>query len=306
MSHAWLVLATALVGLALHGCGHDAGPAAGHGPSEQRERVLVFWQRLPSATDARLAQDFARARDLYLEALSLDPRHEDSLYYLGHCERHLKQPTQARRSFERLVTVNPSSARGHLALGALLASSDPQEPVDLAAAEAHLRRAHEINGEETGPMLRLGEVLIVKGRREEARTWLEAAARTNPRSVEAPFLLGYLSWEEGDGRGAKAFLGRAARAARIDAPAKGVLGEGDRKATGTAGPARAAPPLREPMGRTLFSEVAKPIRTSDPEAIVAEADSLYRALDEARRALAARRAPSTPAVLTPCPAPALR
>ena len=61
------------------------------------------------------------------------------------------EPGPARAAFERLVTLNPESARGHLALGALLASPDPEEPMDLEAAEGHLSRAHEINGEETGP-----------------------------------------------------------------------------------------------------------------------------------------------------------
>lgn len=31
-------------------------------------------------------------------------------------------------------------------------------------------------------MVRLGELLIVRGRMQEARSWLEAAARTNPKS----------------------------------------------------------------------------------------------------------------------------
>ena len=288
MSQARLVI-VALGGLALSGCGHDPDPRGGAAPNEQRQRVLAFWQRLGAATDARIAGDFTRARDLYLEALGLDPGHEDSLYYLGQCYRHLKQPAEARRAFERLVEVSPASARGHLALGALLASSDPGEPLDLGMAETHLRRAHEINGEETAPMLRLGEVLIVQDRTDEARTWLEAAARTNPKSVEAAFLLGYLLWEAGDRRGANAHLEGAARAARTDAPTKGVLGEGDRKPAVAAGPARAAPPLREPMGRTLFSEVAKPLRSPDGQTVPATADSLYRAVGQAKRAIADRR-----------------
>ena len=288
MSQPRLVIVAALGGLALSGCGRDMDPTAGAAPNEQRQRVLLFWQRLDSATDARIAGDCTRARDLYVEALRLDPGHEDSLYYLGQCHRQLKQPVEARRSFERLVEVNPASARGHLALGALLASSDPGEPLDLETAEAHLRRAHEINGEETGPMVRLGEILIAQEQAEEARTWLEAAARTNPKSVEAPFLLGYLRWEAGDRRGASAHLERAARAARPDAPTRGVLGEGDRKAAFAAGPARAAPPLRESMGRTLFSELARPLRTPDAVSVVAKPDPLYRAVRQARHAIAGR------------------
>lgn len=289
MSQARLVIVAALGALALTGCGRDMDPTAGAAPNEQRQRVLLFWQRLDAATDARIAGDCTRARDLYVEALRLDPGHEDSLYYLGQCHRLLKQPIEARRSFERLVEANPATARGHLALGALLASSDPGEPLDLETAEAHLRRAHEINGEETGPMVRLGEILIVREHAEEGHTWLQAAASTNPKSVEAPFLLGYLRWEAGDRHGANAYLERAARAARADAPIKGVLGEGDRKATVAAGPARAAPPLREPMGRTLFSDLARPLRTPDAESVVAKPDALYRAVRQARRAIAGRR-----------------
>lgn len=289
MTRARFMVMAALSGLALGRCGRNTDPAADASPSGERQRVLLFWQRLGAATDARVAGDCTRATELYLEALHIDPGHEDCLYYLGQCQRQLKQPTEARESFERLVKVNPASARGHLALGALLASSDPGEPLDLETAEAHLRRAHEINGEETGPMVRLGEVLIVRGRSEEGRTWLEAAARTNPKSVEAAFLLGYLRWEAGDHRGANAHLERAAKAARVDAPTKGVLGEGDRKAAVAAGPASAAPPLREPMGRTLFSEYAKPLRSPDGQTVLGTADSLYRAVDQAKRAIAGRK-----------------
>ena len=288
MSHRWLVIVAALGGLAVSRCGRDTHPADGAAPNEKRQRVLLFWQRLGAATDARIGGDCTRARDLYLEALRLDPKHEDSLYYLGQCQRILKEPAEARRAFDLLVEVNPASPRGHLALSALLASSDPGEPLDLAVAETHLRRAHEINGEETGSMLRLGEVLIVQDRTEEARAWLDAAARTNPKSVEAAFLLGYLRWEAGDARGATDYLAQAARAARVDAPTKGVLGEGDRKVA-AAGAVRAAPPLREPMGHTLFSEFARPLRTADAASAGAKPDSLYHAVREARRATAARR-----------------
>lgn len=293
MSHARLVIA-ALAGLALSGCGRDRGPAVNATPNDQRQSILLFWQRLGAATDARIAGDCAQARDLYLEALRLDPKHEDCLYYLGQCHRDLRQPAEAGRSFERLVEVNPASARGHQALGALLASSDPGEPLDLGRAEVHLRRAHGVNSEETGPMLRLGEVLIVQDRTEEAQTWLASAARTNPKSVEAEFLLGYLLWQAGDRRGAAAQLARAARAAESDAPVKGVLGEGDRQVVAAAGSVRPAPALREPMGRTLFSDFAKPLRDPKAESVPAKLDSLYRAVGQAKRALRVRASGTRP------------
>jgi len=248
---------------AVAGCGRapdETSSRAARDPA--RQRVLEFWKAFRAATDARIADDDCeKAASLYEEALALDPRHEDSLYYLGQCRRGLGDPAAARDAFERLVGLNPSSARGHLALGALLASPDAHEPMDLDAAEEHLRRAHEINGEETGPMVRLGEVLLVRGEREEARSWFESALRTNPKSIEAALLVGYLDRED---PGARASLvERVREAASLEKPVQGVLGEGDRRAApaGDASHAAAAPPLESPLGRLLFEAPVLELRS---------------------------------------------
>jgi tetratricopeptide (TPR) repeat protein len=283
MTLARLACVVALGGLVIGGCARDEhSPAPATATSAERDRVLRFWERLSAATSARTAHDCAKARDLYREAVDLDPKHEDGLYYLGQCQRQLGQPTEARQAFARLVEVNPASARGHLALGALLASPDPDEPMDPSQAERHLRRAHEINGEETGPMLRLGEVLMVEAQAGEARRWLESALRTNPRSVEAAFLLGYLAWEGGDEKAARRLARQAREAAATRAPVKGVLNEGDRKDPKLV----AAPPLANPMGRTLFGDLAAFVReaaqtggAASDEAFVAA----WGAVREARR-----------------------
>jgi tetratricopeptide (TPR) repeat protein len=275
--------ALALLGAALAAC---AGPAGGSGPEPAdpaRQRVVSFWDRLDRATDARMLGDLAGAARLYEEALALDSRHEDALYYLGQCRREMAQPEAARTAFERLVEVNPASARGHLSLGALLASPDPAEPMALAEAERHLRRAHEINGEETGPVVRLGEIALVAGRSAEARRWFESAMRTNPKSVEAAFLAGYLAWDEGRPTGP--FLQRLREAARVDVPVKGVLNEGDRRGTRR----RAAPPLATPLGRLLFGEPVGTLRARVaageplPEATVVAQWRAVRRLRQAHR-----------------------
>ena len=241
------------------GCRGAQEPGASAAEPE-RARTLQFWQTVSEATSLRVQGDLTAAAQRYEEALVLDPRHEDSLYYLGHCRQQLGRHDDALRSFARLVEVNPQSARGHLALAAVLASPDPEAPLDLDAAESHLRRAHEINGEETGPMVRLGEILLVKGDVAGARRWLEAALQTNPKSSAAAYLLGYLRWTEGDGAGAEALYRKALAAARTDAPIKGVLSEGDRKPVADATGKRAAPPVEEPMGRTMFSDLYAPLR----------------------------------------------
>ena len=249
-----LLLALALCGPGLPGCRGPTGEEVASARDPRRQRVLDFWNRLNGATEARTRRDFAEAARLYEEALVLEPRHEDGLYYLGQCRRELGQPEAARVAFERLVEVNPASARGHLALGALLASPDPSEPMDLEKAEKHLRRAHEINREETGPVVRLGEISLLAGRFAEARQWFESALRTNPKSVEAAFLAGYFGWEEG--QKTAPLVRRVQDAARVEAPQKGVLGEGDRR-----DPQRtAAPPLSSPLGRLLFGEPVEVLR----------------------------------------------
>jgi len=223
------------------------------GADPERQRILEFWQQQNAATAARTRGDLAEAARLYEAALALQPRHEDALYYLGQCRRELGEPGAARSAFERLLEVDPASARGHLALGALLASPDPAEPLELGEAERHLRRAHEINGEETGPVLRLGEIALVAGRADEAAHWFDSVLRTNPKSLEAAFLAGFVGWDAG--RPVEPLVRRVQQAARVEAPTRGVLGEGDRR----QGP-KAAPPLTSPVGSLLFGAPIEKLR----------------------------------------------
>ena len=66
-------------------------------------------------------------------------------------------------------------------------------------------------------------------------------------------MAGYVRWKTGDVSGAADFYQKASRAAQVDVPVKGVLSEGDRKAAASPGGGKqAAPPLKEPMGKTLF------------------------------------------------------
>lgn len=125
-------------------------------------------------------------------------------------------------------------------------------------------------------MLRLGEVLIVQGRLDEADRWLRAAARTNPKSVDAPFLAGYLAWRSGDNTRAASYYRKAANAARAEPPPKGVLGEGDRKGTGM----KPAPPLADPMGKTLLGSFSTQVkRAPGTETGAIDLDAAYRPLD---------------------------
>lgn len=277
-----------LLSLSLVACQREPVADAPPADAEQRARVMAFWELFHAATERRSARDCAAAVPLYRQALELDRRHEDSLYYLGQCLRELRQAGGSRQVFERLLEVNPRSARGHMALGALLASPDADEPLDLAAAERSFRRAHDLNLEETGPLVRLAEVLIVTSRQDEARALLEAAARSNPKSVEAAALAGYLAWTQGHAERAQEYAARARQAAHVEAPVKGVLGEGDRRSAADAGPR--PPPLENPMGRMLFSEALAALLAE--QATAHDSERTWRAIERVRNKHARRVAPA--------------
>ena len=75
-------------------------------------------------------------------------------------------------------------------------------------------------------------------------------------------------------------------AAKVEAPVKGVLSEGDRKAAAGV----AAPPLESPMGRTLFEALCQPARMQAAGSPVSPAslDAVYRPVRDLARRLARR------------------
>jgi Flp pilus assembly protein TadD len=260
--------------------GEEPVLALGPRPERRRDEVLAFWERYREATAGRLRGDCASAVEAYEAALLHHPEHEDTLYYLGQCHRETGRHDAARRALLRLIALRPESARGHVALGALYATAGEGHRPDLRTAERHLRRAHTLNAEETGPLVRLGEVRLLQGDRGEAASLLGAALRSNPKSVEAAFLLGYLAWEGGDLDGARRYCRAALRAGRSEAPVEGVLGEGDLKPT--AGSNGAAGASLSSSRRTIFTELAQPLLAHDggadgPEEMTADDfQRLYR------------------------------
>jgi hypothetical protein len=103
----------------------------------------------------------------------------------------------------------------------------PRPDSDLRAAEQALQRAHELNPEETGALLVLGEVSLVRGDRTLADERLAAATRTNPKAIGGLFLRGYLAWKRGDAGAAKDFLEQNRTALLPDWRPKGATSERD-------------------------------------------------------------------------------
>ena len=198
-----------------------------------RQAVLEFWTLYRAATTARVDGRIAEARDAYSKALALNPRHEDVLYYLGNMDLELGSFADAETAWRRLVEVNPGSARAHSRLGDIYACPDSGAPWDLGRAQREFARAAELNREETGPLLRLGEVALLRGDLSAAQTQFDAVIVTHPRSLDAQFLKGYVAWRRGQQSLAAAQLRAAVALAQAPQTVQAVPAEGDTK-QGTA------------------------------------------------------------------------
>lgn len=196
-------------------------------PEDDKARTIAFWEKQRAAMSAmKRDRDFARAATLFREALALNPHHEDALYYLGNCLAELGDLEGAIREFEKLTRVNPQSHRGWARQGTLLAIH-AKHPSELIPAQTALEKALALNPEETGALLVLGEIALLRGDDTTAKTRLEWACRSNPRAVGGFFLLGYLAWKRGDTKTAKQLLTKTRQALGKDWKPRGTTAEGD-------------------------------------------------------------------------------
>jgi tetratricopeptide (TPR) repeat protein len=212
------------------GSAREAWPTAASTPSsplDDRARVQAFWDTQRQAMRAlKVDRDLVRAVTLLREALAYDPAHEDSRYYLATTLAALGEVEAALGELETLRRRNPQSHRAWARWGVLRALTS-RAPADLAAAEASLERARAVNPEETGALLALGEIALLRGDRALAETRLNAVCATNPRASGGWFLLGYLHWKRGDAGGASDRLKRTRESLSPDWKPRGSTAEGD-------------------------------------------------------------------------------
>ncbi len=198
-------------------------------PLSERERVVAFWDRQRAGMQAlKVEKNPVKAAGLFREALALDPNHEDAHYYLATSLAAQGKTDEALAEYQTLTRVNPGSHRGFTAWGTLRAMT-ARSDADLAAAERSLESAHRLNPEETGALLVLGEVALLRGAAATAEQRLKAVCQTNARSVGGLFLLGYIAWKRGDAAGAQARLASARAALGPEWKPGGSTAEGDVK-----------------------------------------------------------------------------
>ena len=192
-----------------------------------KTRLVQFWIKQHAAMDAmKRERDFAKAAQLFREALSLNPQHEDSHYYLANCLAISGDIPSAIAELDTLARINPQNHRAFQRKGELLAASASSR-TQLELARSALEAARNLNPEETGTLLLLGQVALSEGNLKEAERHFAHACQTNPRAVNAWFLRAYIAWKQRDSQQASALLVKAHDARGRDWKPAGAALEGD-------------------------------------------------------------------------------
>ncbi|MDX1672699.1 MAG: tetratricopeptide repeat protein [Balneolaceae bacterium] len=180
---------------------------AGNSHSDIRQ----FWEYYHTATDLRVEEQYPEAANYYRRVLSLNPVHEDALYYMGNVQMQMGHYQEAKKSWHLLITKNRFSSRGHSQLGMLYFCTDKEnDQFDLVSSREHFKRAAELNREETGPLLNLSKINLLHEQYNRSEKYLNDITSTNFMNEEAFFLLGYLAWRDGNHEKAGRNLTRSA------------------------------------------------------------------------------------------------
>jgi len=86
------------------------------------EAMSTLQQTFDSAVQAHKAGDLPRAKQLYRQVLTDDPRHADALHYLGLLVRRQGHPEQAVEYIRQALRLRPDLVEAHYNLGMLCSS----------------------------------------------------------------------------------------------------------------------------------------------------------------------------------------
>ncbi len=210
-------------GLLQSGCTRARDETASVDDNPARASLRSFWQLYNEATQLRVAGKFSAAADRYRAALAINPTHEDSIYYLAACCSELGSYDEAVKHLKDLVRQNPASHRAYFQLGVTLSTPQPGAVLDLPEARRAFLRGAEINREESGPFLRLGELSLYEGRIDEAQKYFDIASGF--QSPEGMFRSGFVRYVNGRYRDAASFFRKVLE---LNEREKGISGRGIR------------------------------------------------------------------------------
>ncbi|HLF35471.1 MAG TPA: tetratricopeptide repeat protein [Cyclobacteriaceae bacterium] len=211
----------------------------------EREKVREFWDFYRAAQKHRTAGEFLAARDCFLKALEINARHEDALFNYGNMCYELGKYSEAEDAWNRLIAVHPLNARGHYQLGNLYMRLEDPRYFNLEKAGMEFHKALDLNREITGPLLRLGQILLIRNELKEAEQYFLQVNGTDIKNVEAYFQRGYIAWKQRNDEMAMQLFSKAANYSIQEKREGGVAVEGDTKGNIS---------LKRPIGESLFHQ----------------------------------------------------
>lgn len=204
-----------------------SGQPTAQGVQLDKAATEQFWAKQHAAMDAmKRDRDFARAVQLFREALAINPNHEDSHYYLANCLVELGDIPSAVTELDTLIRINPQNHRAYQRKGELLAASANSRS-ELTASRQTLDAALKLNSEETGTLVLRGEVELAQGDFPAADRDFAHVVQANPRAANAWYFRGYIQWKRGDTHQAAVLLMQARNAFGPDWKPAGSVLEGD-------------------------------------------------------------------------------
>lgn len=161
-----------------------------------RDSVQAFWNFYNKATDLRISGKTDSSIKYYLKSISLNPAHQDAIYYLGIDYKKENNFKMAEESWQKLIALNPRSERAYNQLGNLYFSQGNKQYFNLQKAKAFFKKANELNKESFSPNLNLAEIALLENSTNEATTMFKKLSVTDQKNPEIVFLLGYLEWKK--------------------------------------------------------------------------------------------------------------
>jgi tetratricopeptide (TPR) repeat protein len=205
-------------------------PLASRAEAARQEQVRRFWDTYRQASQNRADGDLEGAVSSYRAALALKADHEDSLYYLGNSCLELGRYSDAIGAYQRLLAVNRlGSSRGYVQLALVYADRRSGSLYDPQKADRLFRQALQVDPD-SGALLGIGEVALLRGEWEQARVALAGDHADNAMGVAAPYLLGYLHWRQGEKSEAWRWFRLAVKCCKVKKPPVKWSEEGDVKA----------------------------------------------------------------------------
>lgn len=156
----------------------------------------LFWNHFNKASAFMNEGIYDSAAVYYENALSFNNQHEGALYNLGNARLFLRDFDEAKSNWQKVIQLNPNSARGRLQLGTLyfcLEVGNNQFNPELA--KHHFIEAHRLNREETGHPLHLSKIALIGSNLNKAEEYLEMVLASNFMSYQALFLRGFIDWK---------------------------------------------------------------------------------------------------------------